>query len=157
MEARTELNPSRFVVTPNRSLSWKGNQIFLASLAILSFGIAGAFAAAGFWVVLPFAGLEMLALATVLYICSIRSEWCELIAIDADKVQIKVGRRKPSAEKTLQTAWSKVELRPANVLGHPSRLLICSKGEEIEVGACLVEEERIALAKSLKRAIQGHV
>lgn len=56
--ANTQNSLSRFVVTPNCSMSWRENKVLVAGLAIVSFGIAGAFAMRGLWVILPFAGIE---------------------------------------------------------------------------------------------------
>ena len=50
---------STFVVSPNYSMSWRENKIFIASLTVVSFSIAGGFALQGFWLILPFAGLEI--------------------------------------------------------------------------------------------------
>ena len=93
--ANTVLYPAQFVVRPNRSLSWSGNKLFIATLAVVSFGIAGAFASVGMWMILPFAGLEMAALTLGLYLCSVKTRGCEVISIDGDHVQVEVGRNRP--------------------------------------------------------------
>lgn len=144
---------SRFVVTPNCSMSWRGNKILVVSLAIISFGIAGAFAMRGLWVILPFAGLEMLMLTAILYWCCLRATQCEVISIDADNIQIEVGRNKARQRHSFQRAWTKVELCPPTRPHLQSRLVMRSKGKELEIGACLTEEERRSLAASLNQAL----
>jgi len=81
---------SRFVVMPNCSMSWQENKIFVASLAFISFSIAGGFALQGLWVILPFAGLEILALTGVLYWTGLQATHLEVISIDADNVHVEV-------------------------------------------------------------------
>ncbi|AWL12641.1 hypothetical protein HMF8227_02183 [Saliniradius amylolyticus] len=47
---------------PNRSASWRQTQYLLVAIAMVSLTIAIAWAALGFWIILPFAGLEILLL-----------------------------------------------------------------------------------------------
>jgi uncharacterized membrane protein len=55
------------IARPNQSSSWRANLLVLLALSVPSLGIAIAFAFAGAWPILPFAGLELLALGTALY------------------------------------------------------------------------------------------
>ena len=54
-----------FIIRPNSSLSWRGNKIFFFILFSISFIIAISFAMVGMWMIIPFAGLEMLLLGSV--------------------------------------------------------------------------------------------
>ena len=82
----------RFVVRPNRSLSWRGTLLFFAAAFLVSVTIATGFAVIGLWLIFPFAGLEMLALAAGLYVCACRGHECEVIDIDGDKVEVDRSR-----------------------------------------------------------------
>jgi uncharacterized membrane protein len=155
-QTREEMSPARiarFLIRPNSSLSWRGNRLFFASLCLLSFGIAGAYAAIGLWLVLPFAGLEMLVLGAVLYQCAARAERWEMISIDKDTVEISAGRREVERRYNFDRHWARVILDPAAIRGYPARLLIRSHGREVEIGACLLDKERYTLAQALRRAI----
>jgi len=103
----------------------------------------------GLWLVFPFAGLEMLALAAGLYVCACRGHECEVIVIDGDKVEVAWGRRRPERRWELQRSWARVVLRRYARGRRPSRLTIRSHGREVEVGARLNEEERERLARDL--------
>ena len=59
----------QIVLQPNHSLSWRALKYFLAFMMILSFGIAIAFLFFGYWLVLPFTGLEMGVLSYCLWLC----------------------------------------------------------------------------------------
>ena len=133
-------------------MSWRENQILVASLAIISFGIAGGFAVQGLWVILPFAGAEILFLFGVLYWCSLKATEREVISIDTDNVLIETGRDRARHSYRLQRAWTTVELQ-APVPPGRGKLVMRSKGKEYEIGACLTEEERNSLAQSLKQAL----
>jgi len=143
-------NDVHFVISPNRSLSWRGNQLFFAGMVVISFGIAGFFAAQGLWMMLPFAGLEMLLLGIALYRCCLRSGWREVVSIDEREVRIAVGRSTPERACTFQRCWARVILDKAAIKGYPSRLFIRSHGLQVEIGACLVDEERHSLAAALR-------
>ncbi len=142
-----------FVIRPNNSLSWRGNQLFLVSMVTVSFSIAGAFAAMGMWLVLPFAGFEMLVLWIVLHLCCARACRQEVVSIAGQEVQVSVGREKPERCCTFERHWARVVLHQARIRGYPSRLLIRSHGREIEIGACLIDEERQQLAAALRKAL----
>ncbi len=142
-----------FVIRPNSSLSWRGNQVFFAYMFAVSFGIAGIFALRGFWMVLPFAGFEMLVLAIVLHQCYVRSCRQEVVSIADNEVQVAVGRDRPERCCTFKRYWVRVVLDPAKVKSYPSRLLIRSQGLEVEIGTCLLDDERRALAAALKKAL----
>jgi uncharacterized membrane protein len=142
-----------FVIRPNCSLTWRGNLWLLAGLCTVSFGIAGAFAWLGLWLVLPFAGLEMGVLALALYLCAWRAQRIEVVRLDGDCVRIEVGHRQPEFRQKFDRHWVRVLLLPADTGHHRSRLLLRSHGRQLEIGACLPEEERRQLATALREAL----
>lgn len=107
----------------------------------------------GMWVILPFAGLEMAALASGLYICSARSLQREVISVNEDTVLVEFGRSKPVKSVTFQRAWTSIELRPAAIKGHSAKLELRSMGKSVEIGACLTDSEKKELARSLALSI----
>ena len=148
-----EKEHSQFIVTPNCSMSWRGNKLFVTSLAVVSFGIASLFAFQGLWVILPFVGFEIAFLAVVLYWSCLRASQREVISIDDDNIRIEVGRRYAQKSHCLQSPWTSVRLYPAVHNGSRGRLVMRSKGKEIEVGACLSEEDRKSLAASIRQTL----
>ena len=153
-EHNHELNSAtQFVVQHNQSLSWKGNKLFIIYMTILSFGIAGFFALQGAWLILPFAGLEILALTTALYISCLRGREREVITINDDQLVIEKGIDKPKRSWKFERAWLNLELKKSSLQGHPSKLLVRCKGNELEIGKCLSNGERKGLAISLVSAL----
>lgn len=142
-----------FVISPNSSLSWRGNQLFFAGMVTVSFGVAGFFATQGLWMMLPFAGLEMLILGIALHRCCSRSCWREVVSIAEREVHIAVGRNTPERACTFKRCWARVILDKAAIKGYPSRLFIRSHGLQVEIGSCLVDEERQTLAEALRNAL----
>ncbi len=143
----------QFIVRRNQSLSWRGNKLFIYFMATISFGIAGMFALQGLWLILPFAGLEIFALTLGLYMCSLRCRDQEVVTIEDDLVIVGKGRQKPSEAWQFERAWVNLELVKSPLQGHPSRLLIRSKGKETEIGRCLTNDERKSLSDSLAKAL----
>jgi len=142
-----------FIIAPNRSMSWHELVLAYAGIAGVTLAIAGYFWTRGFTLVLPFSGLELLALGAALYVTAWRSGAREVITISDDTVCVESGRKKPEQRHNFQRHWARVVLQRPWVAWHPSRLLICSHGLEIEVGRFLNEQERMGLAKILKSAI----
>lgn len=145
--------PKQFIVRRNQSLSWRGNKLFIYFMAAISFGIAGMFALQGLWLILPFAGLEILALTIGLYMCSLRCRDQEVVTIHDDVVKVEKGRQKPNEVWQFEKAWISLELVKSPIQGHPSKLLMRSKGKETEIGRCLTNEERKNLSDSLAKAL----
>ena len=143
----------RFVVQPNSSLSWRGAIRFFTGMAAVTFGIAMAFAMQGAWLILPFAGLEMLVLGGALYVVARRNADWQAICVSEDLVEV-VRHGGSCEQQSFQRAWATVVHEPSRINGYPSRLLICSHGRSLEIGSCLGEAEKSYLARELGQAIR---
>lgn len=146
--------PTKFIVRRNQSLSWQGNKVFIFFVGFMCFGIAIGFALQGLWLILPFAGIEILALTIGLYLCCLRNRQQEVITIDDDKFVLEKGEQTPSETWEFERAWLKLELKKPVRHGHPSKLIVRSKGKQTEIGECLTNEERQSLANSLVETLQ---
>jgi uncharacterized membrane protein len=142
---------AQIIVRPNRSLTWRGNLMFLGLIAVISLAIASGFALLGFWIVFPFAGLELMALAVGLYVVGHRLSRCEVITVEGDTVEVETGYRYPQERNRFLRSWVKVERQEQG--RHRSRLLLLAHGKEIELGACLTEDEKSILERELRRLL----
>ena len=143
----------RIVLQPNQSLSWQATLYFYLSLLLISSLIGGCLAVLGFWLILPFAGLEMLFLGGVLYLVFRRGQQREVISVSADTIHIEKGRCYPEQQWTFFRIWAKVILERCPKQWYPSRLLIRSHGRGVEIGQFLNEDERQYLATELSRGL----
>ena len=143
----------RFEIRPNRSLDWRTTKFFYLALVCVSMGIAGGFAAMGFWPILPFAGAELAALGLAFYVCALRGTQREIVVIDDNTVAVEAGTTSLECTWKFARAWTKVILSRPRVRWYPSRLLLRSHGCEVEVGEFLNEQERRRLAGDLRRVI----
>jgi uncharacterized membrane protein len=122
-------------------------------IAACCLGIGLAFALHGFWPVLPFAGLEIIALGAAFYLCLSRSQIREVVTVNADRVTVEKGHRQPREHWECPRAWARVALEPSPIAWYPSRLAVGFQGRQVEIGRFLNEEQRCALAVELSEAI----
>jgi uncharacterized membrane protein len=145
--------PVRIVICPNCSLSVREAALCFASLCALSFAIAGVLALKGLWLILPYAGLEMLLLGWALHASLARRHQSEIITLTESDVSVEARDRAQCRRTVFPRHWARVKLRrPASRL-HPSRLTIESHGRQCELGTFLTEEERCGLALRLQRLV----
>lgn len=148
-----ERSAQEFVLSPNNSFSWRGNQLLFLSLCAISGTVSIILAFMGFWLTIPFVILHMSLLWGGLYVVAKRCLRREVITINDDTIQIEKGHSQPEHYWTLHRVWARVILeRPASRL-HPSRLLIHSHGQAVEVGQFLNEDERQRLAFDLRHSL----
>jgi uncharacterized membrane protein len=146
-----------YILRPNRSLDWRGNLRFYGLISLVSLCIACWFAWLGAWIVLPFAGLELLALGLALYLVSMRGLDMETIEIQGDTLEICKGRRQIRSTTRLQRCWARVRLEPSAHTWYPSRLMIRSHGKGTEIGSFLGSEEKEKLAGELMHSLRQAV
>lgn len=144
-----------YVLRPNRSWSWRQNLLFFGGLCVVTLIAVAPLAVMGFWPVLPFAGLELLAVGVGLYRVICRCHECEVICVAADSIRIERGRNRPQQSWVLTRTWAQVVLKACPRQWYPSRLLIRAHGKTVEVGRFLVEEERKKLAQELTRCLRA--
>ena len=144
---------NRIELVPHCSLTVRGACLCFGGLCALSFTIAGVFALQGFWPVLPFAGLEMLALAWALKASFERRQRTEAITVSEQDILIEVRDRERLSQVVFSRHWSQVKLRRPVSRLHPCRLTIESQGRALEVGRFLTDDERHGLAVRLQRLV----
>jgi uncharacterized membrane protein len=137
---------------PNASLSALQAVLFLAWMCLMSFAISGFLAWRGYWLVMPFAGLEMLALAAGLYWALRDNAYREVITMDDDRLYVEAGRARPQRRWEMPRAWTRVLVEGDGHL-RPIRLLLAHAGCRCEIGACLTDEEKNALADRLRQLL----
>ena len=142
-----------FEYRPNCSLSPYAAAVFFAVVSTTSLMVAGYFVTLGLWPVLPFAGLELALLAGVLIHSLKRGRWHEVVSVSPSTVEVDIFTGRARQRIGFPRAWTRVELRRARFGGHPSHLLIGSRGRYVEIGRHLTEHERREQEKQLRQAI----
>ncbi|MGD2118798.1 MAG: DUF2244 domain-containing protein [Chromatiales bacterium] len=145
------------VIRPNRSTSWNETMVFLTGISVVSLVIAFAFLMMGYWMVLPFTGLELLLLAVAFYKVARDGQRCQVISVDEKTVRIEkgwsrhggCGKSGPEVKYEFPSAWAKLEFAAPRRSWYPARLLVGSGGKKVEIGEFLPEQERLDLAEQL--------
>jgi uncharacterized membrane protein len=150
---------TRIVIGPNASLDLRGALWFLGSLSALALSVAGVCLWMGFWPVLPFAGAELMAVTAAVWVSLRRNRYREVVSLDDDRVVVEfgqagaVGGANITSRMEFSRAWTRVSL-DAGVNRHDrNRLRLGSSGQWVEIGRCLTDDERAALAARLKELL----
>jgi uncharacterized membrane protein len=133
----------------NNSLSSTGRLLVFVFIFAVSVGIAAAFAVFGAWLVLPFAGLEMLVLYLAFRYFERHADDYEQIEIDGDQVKLERLEAGSLSTAALSRYWARVA-----VSRDGSRLALRSHGREFEIGRNLSDEQRLELAQALQRRLR---
>ena len=146
-------NCKQVMITRNSSLSRPQVKLVIGFFAIVLGMIGIVFYSQGVWMVLPFAGFELMAVSAAFYCCLRHKDDFEMVRIDENHIQVK--RQIASREQTyeFQTHWTKIFLEMTKGW-YPSRLWVASKGQHVEVGQWLTDPERKQLATRLKYLIE---
>ena len=138
------------VARRNNSLSSTGRILVFAFLFIVSVGIAGAFATLGAWLILPFAGLEMLGLYWAFRYVDRHAADYERIEIAGDRVRVEQFEAGRAVSYEFNRCWAQVVAGPGG-----ARLAFRSHGREVEIGRHVNDDERLALARELGRQLRA--
>ena len=149
-----QLDGPVWVLRPTRSLTWKQARYVVAAMGTVCIAIGGFFYALGLPLVLPYSGIEVIALATAFYVVLRAGQQREVIRIENDDVVVERGRKKIEERIEFNRFWVRVELARSRRRFHPRRLLLAAQGREIELGQFLTEGERESLAKALINALK---
>lgn len=140
------------VARPNRSLSSKGMIHVVCGISAFSLIVAIGFSLAGAWLVLPFAGLELVALAFAFYYMHLHADDYESITITGDQLAVEKRHYNNISQIVFNRYWARVQLR--ELPSGDQSLLLRSHGKEVEFGRHLMSnDQRLDLAQQLKQRV----
>ena len=142
------------VAEPNRSASWQTNKVVLILMCCLSGTIAVAFAAIGAWPILPFAGLEMLALASALYYVCWKLRYRHVITLSPRTVRVQKGHYHPRKSWDIPFDDAALSVTPEKHPWEAPAITLFSRGEEISLGEFLNREDSLKLLSLLKGRVR---
>ncbi len=148
------MSQAEIVITPNASLERHTNILFFLGISVVILVIAIGLTMMGYWLVLPFAGLELVGLGAALIMVDYKNQYREIVSISEQTVKVASGHRQPQKSYEFNRRWTSVSLQAGVSMHHPEKLILRSQGRQVEVGACLVPEERSDLWRRLKKLIE---
>jgi uncharacterized membrane protein len=136
----------------NDSLGSRWRWGLFASLCVVSFGFALAFAAFGAWLVLPYSALEMAVLCVAfLWVERHASDW-ERVSVCGDRVIVERERAGTQTRCEFNRYWTRVEV-DSKGLDRSPRLRLRFGGQCVAFGEELPAADRGAIARDLRRVL----
>ena len=142
-------NSYKVTFKPNSALSQDNKIKIICLLTVMPVIIGIVFSVLGLWLVLPFIGFEILALAFAFYYVNLHETDYESISIDGDSLVIERCVGHELTQQVINPYWVKVvkhELSNGEL-----HLYLQSHGKTIEVGRYLTRKQRELLAKQLQQ------
>jgi uncharacterized membrane protein len=146
---------TQLVIGPNASLSVRQAWLVMGGLCLVGLGIAGGFTLLGFWPVLPFAGLELVAVGAALWVSMRRNRYREVVRFDGEVLRIEFGMLGQGASSAVELprSWAQLVVERGATAHEPSRLWLRCSGQRVEIGRCLTEVERERLAGRIRQLL----
>ena len=142
------------IAKPNQSSTWRHNLWLLAAVAVPSLGAAVAFSLLGAWPILPFAGLELAALASALYYVNWKLQYRHVITLDETTVRIDKGHYAPRRSWQFERAQSSLAVTPEKHPWDGPAIALHDKEQTVEVGEILNREDSLLLLSLLRQELR---
>ncbi len=142
------------IARPNCSATWHANVMLLTVLAVPLLSTAIFFALLGAWLILPFAGVELLALGAALYQVNWKQQYRHVITVSDDDVCIEKGYYKP--QQQWQFARHSAGLT-VTAQRHPCdgpELCLHDRNKSVSLGEFLNREDSLKLIELLQQEIR---
>jgi uncharacterized membrane protein len=131
----------------NSSLARRERCAAFGLAAAASLAVALAFAAAGAWPVLPYAGLELALLAAAFVWVERRAGEWERVTVAGDRVIVERSARGRLDRREFNRWWLRVELEGERV----PLLRLRYAGKAVDFGSALPPARRVEVARALSR------
>lgn len=138
-----------FTSRPNCSLTTRGRKAAFWVIAAVTLLIATVFATLGYWLTLPFAGLEIGVLAWAFESLGRQSGDFETLTIEDDEVRVERKRGDHQEYLRLNRQWVSL-IQVKKQAGGQVRVALRSHGKETELGLFLTDEARSELGVKLQ-------
>ena len=142
------------ILSPDRSLDWDGNKRVIWSLGSICIGIAMGFTIiAGAWVMLPFAGLEVLILSLALYYVSWKLSYRHILTLNNKQLIIEKGVYRPKGKWVWEKQTTRLVTTSAKHDWEAHRLTLINNNEKVNIGDFLSQSDSNELITFLKGEI----
>jgi len=132
---------TRLIVKANQSMSWRANMYLAASLGFICMGIAVAMATFGLWMVIPFAGAEIILIVVCLYLTLKRLSRKEVITLNNEAIRLE---------------FSRLSYHCTDNVFEVGELSVSAHGKRYALGRSLNREEKKELYTELKSALNDY-
>ncbi len=138
------------VARRNNSLSSGCRLLVWGSLAGVVLAISFGFALSGAWLIVPFAGLELVVVGLAFRYMEQHAGDYECMAVHDDLVVIERPERGSVSRFEFNRHWAHLTISEARGMER-GRLALRSHGKEVEFGKFLTDEQRATTARRLRK------
>ncbi|MEH6468784.1 MAG: DUF2244 domain-containing protein [Porticoccus sp.] len=147
----TKTNHAKQVVlTPNQSLNWKGNLRVVLGFSSITALMVLPIALRGGWVVLPFAAIQILALAAGLYITLKKLNYREVITLQDGQLVLERGHNQVESSWVFPKRSVVVLVEKQDRPMSAPDIDLVVEGHCYHLGVFLNRADRLILARTLK-------
>lgn len=141
------------VLTPHRSLPPVGFLVVMGALIAVSVAIGVGFSLVGAWPVIGFLGIDILLVYLAFRISYAAARECQHVRLSVERLEV-VFQEPGGTDRhaVLEPYWARVEVEPVDA--RHGRLVIRSRGEVVELGGFLANDEKQAFAQALREALR---
>ncbi len=142
------------IARPNQSATWGVNVLLILALAVPVLTIAVVFAVLGAWLILPFAGLELLALGAALYHVNWKQQYRHVITLSEDTVCIDKGYYAPRQRWRFPRQGTGLTITTEQHPWAGPELCVHDRNESVILGEFLSREDSLKLLDLLQRELR---
>ena len=139
------------IAQPNRSASWRANQLLIALFCVWGCILAAVFLNIGAWPVLPFVGLEIAGLAAGLYYVCWKLQQRHVLRLAVDGLVVEKGIYRPRQVWRFPRQGLSVSVEVQRHPWDPLKIFLCSPAEQIAFGEFLNRDDSKKLLNLLRR------
>lgn len=140
------------VLRPNCSLSWAGNCWLIAVLGGTTLAVGMIWAVSGAWLVLPFAGVEVVALSAGLYCTNRKLQIRQVLRISDAAVDVEVGSALPSKRWQLDRTRVGLVVECARHPWDAATVVLFDQRQQVVLGEFLAQDDTGELLQLLQSA-----
>jgi uncharacterized membrane protein len=140
------------ILRPHRSAGARATRIVIGIVAVIWLIPSIVFAVVGAWPVLPFAGVELLALYALLRLNQRAADTMEAINLSRSALTVhRVDHWGKRSSVSFPPNWLQVNVDPLGPVDN--RLELRSHGRSVIIASFLMPQERVELARALRREL----
>jgi len=151
IEFQQNEHQQRLILSPNKSMTWETNKKILLVMFVVSMIIGISFASIGAWMVLPFAGLEILLVGSGMYYVCWKLNFKHIITIESQSLVLQKGVYFPKHEWQWQFDQTQLIKCPNQYRMSAPYLFLKHLNETVEIGDFLNRKEKKDLREHLTR------
>ena len=140
---------SQWVFRRNCSLSPKQLLQWYLSICFITLVVATGFLLAGFWIVLPFAGIELLLVGMAFVVYARHAGDYEMIELQQNQLILVLADGTELTRLQWSPQWAKLSYNGK----YKAPLLFSHRGQQVKIGKFIAEKDKSALHRELKAAL----